>query len=239
MRAGGVDFAQNCHILKVKTDRVRTLGREQVSGFADRRLKLALIGLQCFQRACCNLGGGDVLVHDLIDEGRVCTVLKQPANKIGQQVTMRPHRCINAAVGPFFAVDDIMQGLAHSVQALEFVGGFVVTRSHVQNGRDSVGIVRGKLRVNPVGHPKQSSGMRQIADISGRFAGENGEIIKTFDLGQLDFGIPIGTLDKPDHDAAVILGGHVVQSRKNIARAAAIGLNHNTKPVPSGQRGVG
>ncbi len=90
------------------------------------------------------------MVNDLIDERGVRTVFQQSPHQIGQQITMGSNRCINPAAGHFGLQNKVMQGFTHALKALKLIKRGV--SCHFKNGRDSVGVMGGKLRINPVGH---------------------------------------------------------------------------------------
>ena len=101
-----------------------------------------------------DLLGGDILVNDLVDEAGIGAVLQQAPHEIGQQVAMRAHGGVDAAAGALALQDDVVQRLAHAVQALE-----LECRScrpgHFEDSRGRVRVVGGELRVDPVGHRQQ------------------------------------------------------------------------------------
>ena len=67
--------------------------------------------------------------------------------------------------------------------------------------------------------------------------GEHGETVDAFDLGALDFGVPIGAFDQTDHDFAVKAFGHFMQAIDHKRCALPVSLHHNTKAVPATQGG--
>ena len=133
------------------------------------------------------------------------------------------------------AQDDVVQPLSHPVQALEFEGRIA---RQFQDGRDAVRVVRGELRIDAVGHAQQPLRQRDIADIRRGLGGEQRKIRMPLDLGALHLGVPIGTLDQAQHDAAVVPDRQRVQRIDHRPRPLAIGLHDHAEPVPSGQIGV-
>ena len=184
------------------------------------------------------IGGHDfwrhVLIDDLIHEAGVRAVLKQTPHQIGQQIAVRANGGVDAAAGAVFFHHDVMQGLAHAVQTLEFIGLGVV--GHMQDGGNGMGVVRGELRIDAVGHVQQFAGVGDVAYIGPGLAGENRETIDALDLRAFDLGVPIGPFHQTHHDAAVVTFGHVIKRVEHHARARAIGLHHHAKPVPACQR---
>ena len=76
-------------------------------------------------------------------------------------------------------------------------------RSSVQNGRDGVGVMGGKLRINPIGHGQQFGRATDVIDIRMRLGCKNREARKAFNLRQFNLRVPISTFDQPHHNAAV------------------------------------
>jgi hypothetical protein len=117
---------------------LRALGVERIGG--DRRRR-------------------DVLVDDLVDEGGVGAVFQQPPHEVGQQVAVRAHRGIDAAARCRLAAHDLVQRLAHAVQALELEAPSL-SPGHLQDRGHGVRVVGGELRVDPVA---RSSSLRAQA----------------------------------------------------------------------------
>ena len=183
-----------------------------------------------------HLLGRHVQIDDLVDEGRVGAVFQKPPHQIGQKIAMRADRCIDPAAGAFGFQHDVMQPLAHPVQALKLVR--LARLRHVEDGGDRMGIVGGELRIDPVGHRQQLAGIGDIADVGRLFAGKDRKVGQAQHLRALDLGVPIGALDQPHHDLAVQPDGHVMQPVDDRPRPAAIGLHDDAEPRPPGQLGV-
>ena len=149
---------------------------------------------------------------------------------------MRAHGGIDAAARAVVFQDDIMQPLAHAMQALELKGALV--RRHVQNGRHGVGIVGGKLRIDAIGHRQKLAGIGDVADIGGLFAGKDRETFQPQNLRPFHLGVPIGALHQPHHNLAIQPDRQRVKKVDHRACPAAIGLHHHAKAVPALQRGV-
>ena len=189
------------------------------------------------QRARSDGGGRHIGIDDLVHETGIRAVFQQAADKIGQQIPVRANGGIDAAAGFMVGQHNVMQAFTHAVQALKFKGCFV--GRHIYNGRYSMGVVGGKLWIDAVGQCQQLAGVRNIADISRLFAGEDGKAGKPQNLSAFYFGIPIGAFDKADHDLAVQLGGKRMQPVDDSARPPAVGLHDNTETIPAFERRVG
>ena len=66
---------------------------------------------------------------------------------------MRADRRIDAAARALGLAHDLVQRLAHAVQALELEA--VAVAGHRQHRGDGVGVVGGELRIDAVGHRQQ------------------------------------------------------------------------------------
>ena len=214
-------------VVKIKAARIGALGLKQAraGGQIGRRV------VDGVKRIAGDHFGGDVFVDDLVHEAGVGAVFQKAAHQIGQQVAMRANRGVNATAGFLGLEDDVVQGLAHAVQALEFEGRFI--GGHFQNGGGGMGVMGGELRIDPVGHRQELAGIGDIADIGGGLRGEDRKALDALDLGALDLGVPIGALDEADHDLAIKPCGQTIKVVKNVAGAVAIGLNHDAKAVPA------
>ena len=215
---------------QIEAARIGALRLEHLRAFRDRGDAV----VQLIE----GIGGHDfgrhVLVNDLVHEAGVRPVLQETPDKIGQQIAVRTDGSVDAAAGAVFLHDDVMQGLAHAVQALELVSLRIV--GHMQNGGDGMGVMGGELRVDAVGHAQEFTGIGDVAHIRRGLAGEDRETVDPLDLRALDLGVPIGALDQPRHDAAVVALRHFVKRVDHHARARAIGLHDHAETVPAGQR---
>ena len=104
---------------------------------------LKRIGGNCF--------GWNRGVDNLIYKARVCTVFQQAPDQIGQQIAVFANRRVNSAGCFVFFMHNVMQCLTHSVKTLK-LEPVVIFLSHVQDGSDCVGIMRGELWVNAICH---------------------------------------------------------------------------------------
>ena len=109
--------------------------------------------------------------------------------------------CIDPAARRIGLEHLVMQRFTHTVQALKFKGLWVI--AHLNDRANRVGVVGGKLRINPVGHAKQFPRTTQIGRIRRRFPREDGEIGQALDLCAFDLGVPIGPFDQPQHNLPI------------------------------------
>ena len=177
--------------------------------------------------------GRQVLVDDLVDEGRVGAVLEQPAHQVGEQVAVRADRRVDAAARALALADDLVQRLAHAVQPLELEAARVA--GHRQHRGDGVGVVGGELRVDAVARVEQLAGVGEVADVGRGLAGEDREVGQAALLRPLDLAVPVGALDQPHHDPAAVAAGEGVEPVDHRAGAAAVGLDDDAEAVPAGE----
>ena len=111
--------------------------------------------LQLGQGAGGDPFGAKLDVDDLVDEAGVGTVLQQPTDQVGEQVAVGTYGRIDPAADSVFGQNDIVQAFAHAMQALEFVsaGRDMGFGGDMQDGGDGMGVVGGKLRIDPRGQP--------------------------------------------------------------------------------------
>ncbi len=102
-----------------------------------------------------------------------------------------------------------------------------------------MGIMCGKLRVNPVAIPEQFLRVRYIADIGRHLRRKHRKPWMPADLGPFYLGIPIGPLDQPHHELAVQLHSRFIKPIQDLSRALSIGLNNHAKPIPAIKRRIG
>lgn len=109
----GVGQIEALGVAAFRGEEVRALADGGIGDAGQHRLDLG-------DRALRDQFRGHVKVDDLVDERGVRAVFKQAADEIGEKIAVRTDGGVNAAAGAFGAVDDVMQTLAHTVQALEF-----------------------------------------------------------------------------------------------------------------------
>jgi hypothetical protein len=146
-------------------------------------------------------------------------------------------RGINSHRGAGIAVGFLKPGklavniLAHAVEALEFkwdVPGKHLDCTH------GVSVMRGECRIDRIGCSEQSGSAGKIGDIGRDFAGKDRKIAISADLAGLDFAVPIGALDQPDHDPAIVPPGQPDDPVSQRNGALLIGLKRQTKALPAG-----
>ncbi len=150
---------------------------------------------------------------------------------------MRAHGRIDPAFAALTLTYDIEKLLAHSMKPLKFKT--LRTVAHLQNCSHGMRIMRRELRINPIGHGEKFARASQIRNVRRGLAGEDRKTVKPVDLGALDLGIPVSAFHQPHHHAAVKASGEFVDVIYDRRGAQAIGLDHHTEPVPSGQFRVG
>ena len=144
---------------------------KQVLRVDDNRIARAI---SFFKRVASNDFCGNILIHDLIDEGAIGPVLQQAPDQVGEQIMMCTHRRIDAATCTVLIHDHIVQRLTHAVQALKLKRLIVLT-CHIQNGRYRVRIVGGKLRVDTIAQCQQPTSTRDVAHIRIGLARKHGK----------------------------------------------------------------
>ncbi len=177
--------------------------------------------------------GRQVLVDDLVHEGRVGAVLKQAPDEIGEEVAMGPDGGVDPASRAGLFAQHIVQCRPHAVQALKLEP--LRPSGHLQHRGGGMGVVGGELRPQPIAHGKQLAGTGDVGDVAGRLAGEDRKAIEPHHLGALDLGVPIGALDQADHQTVVEPPRQGVEPVEHRRRPRTVGLNHHAEPVPAGQ----
>ncbi len=110
----------------------------------------------------------------------------------------------------------------------------------MQHGAQTVwALVGGELRVDARGLRQQALGIGDVADVGRGLAGEHRKALEPEHLGALDLAVPVGALDQPDHQAAIVLLGEGFEPVDDMAGALAIGLDDDAEPVPAGEALVG
>ncbi len=186
------------------------------------------------QRVTDDVGGGDVVIEQLIDEGTVGAVFQKPPDEIGQKITMGADRGVNPAGITLFFPDQPMQRFAHAVQTLK-LKGLVRTPRERHDRRHCMGVVGGKLRIKMLTPCKQLLCAGQVGKVCASFAGENGVGLKPHDLGPLDLGIPVGAFDQTDHDAPLSAFCEGIEPVNDRCGIQVIRLHHHAKALPVGE----
>lgn len=86
-------------------------------------------------------------VDQFVNEGRVRTIFEKAPHQIGQQVTVRAYRRIDANRASDLLDDYVVKRITHTVQALTLE---CPISGHVENTGHRVGVVGGELRVKQV-----------------------------------------------------------------------------------------
>ena len=98
-----------------------------------------------------------------------------------------------------------------------------------------MGVMGGKLRIDPIGHAQQFRGAAQIRHIGCHLAGVDRKGFQPLHLRALDLAIPIGAFDQAHHDFAIKAICQGVKPIQHLGGAFSIGLHHHAKPIPAGQ----
>ena len=178
------------------------------------------------------------IVGRLRHERRVGAVLQQPPHQIGEQVAMAADRGIGAVGDVGMILGELfVERFAHAVQALEFEAAAILRK--LQHGRDRQRVVGGELREDARPQTQQLRRAGDVVQIRHRLAREHGIAVQPALLRALDLGVPIGALDQPHHQLAVMRAGERVDIVDHGAGALLIGLDRQPKAVPAAERGIG
>ncbi|MGY4348627.1 hypothetical protein ACVWXM_005094 [Bradyrhizobium sp. GM7.3] len=109
----------------------------------------------------------------------------------------------------------------------------------LQHGRDAQRVMGGELREDAWPQTQQLLSAGDVVQIRHRLAGEHGIAVEPALLRALDLGVPIGALDQPHHQLAVVRPGERIDIVDHVAGALLIGLDREAKSVPTGKRGIG
>ena len=220
----------------------RAVGQVKASGILASGVKQRsaqrqwpLFTIKTRERIGSNLLRWNLRIDYLIDKAAVGPVLKQPSDQIGQQITMSSNGGINSTLRCMGGADQSVQSGPHAVQALELKTP--VIRGHMQDGRDGMGVMGGKLRIDPVSHGKQFADVGDIRDIGGCFSGKHWKPGQSIQLGLFDLAVPIGAFHETDCNLAIVALGQIVKVVNDATGAGPISLNDHTETVPSRQFG--
>ena len=122
---------------------------------------------------------------------------------------------------------------AHPMQPLEFKPGFKkgFTAGTLQNGCHGMGIVGGELAVKHLRLRQHLGGTGEIGHVGIYLAGEHRIGVEALHLRALYFGIPIGTLHQPRHDAPPMRGRKRSQPIDHRPGAFLIRLHRETESL--------
>ena len=193
-----------CPSAKLKPRGIRTLGREQVHGQRNARMRHALERVDFGDRIGHHFFGGQARIDDAIDERGVGAVLEQTPHQIGQQVFVRAHRRVHAAgkLAPGPAHHAVVQLRAHAMQALEFepIG---VAAENFRDVRDGVRVVRGELRIDALAGALEQPRTGEVGNVGIGLAREHRVTRESALLRALDLAVPVRALDQAQRDAPV------------------------------------
>ncbi len=219
---------------------IAALGAEQLRWQSDLRVRRA----QGRERAGERHGIFDQLINrdlrigDAVDEGCVGAVLKQTPHQVGEQRFVAPDGRIDAAgtAELVLAHHFLVQRLAHSVQALEFVlAGIEIATGQLHHGGQRVRVVRGELREHGIRGAQQPARGGQIGHIGVDLARVDRKVGLALDLRALDLAVPVGALDQPNHQAVLGAARQVDHPVDHVMTAFLVGLQNKADPVPAGQ----
>jgi hypothetical protein len=148
--AGGVDGRERRGVAEVEAAGVRAAGGEEVAGQVHARRGRRRGVVEGGEGVGGDLGRGHGGVDDLVHEGGVGAVLQKPPDEVGEEIAVRAHGGVDAGAGGVRLHEDVVERLAHAVEALEFE--VVTAARHFEDGGGGVGVVGGELRVDAVGH---------------------------------------------------------------------------------------
>ena len=185
-------------------------------------------------------------VGDAMDERSVGAVFEQATDEIREQRLVRADRRVDPAWArqPAFAggTDDLLvQGLAHAVQALEFVlarripGGI----SELVDRRQCVRVVGRELRENGIGRGEQAARACQVGDVGVGLPCVHRIAVESFHLRALDLAVPVRPFDEADHQSMPRATREIDECIDHRGTALLVRLDDETDAVPAGQRGLG
>ncbi len=179
------------------------------------------------------IGSGHFGIRHAVDERTVRAVFEQPPDQIGQQVLVRAGGGIDPHIGAVVAFhlrERAVDVLAHAMKALEFE--WLAARQRLDR-TDGVGVMRGKGGIDGIVCGQHLLRAGEIAHVGGQLAGEDGEILEPANMAELDLGIPIGALDQPDEELAVVFAGQPRGPFDHRHAAFLIGLDGQPEPFPA------
>ncbi|VVN46094.1 hypothetical protein PS664_05840 [Pseudomonas fluorescens] len=232
---------------QVDTRRVGAVAAVQVTRQGDTRVRQAEAAflrshlLDAGHWVGHQLLNGDGLVGDAIDERGVGAVFQQASYQVSQQCFVGADRCVHAArtvqlAFGYLAYNLLVQRFTHAVQALELVlAGVIVLTGDMVDGRQGMGVVRGELRVDDFWHRQQFACAGNVGNVGVHLAGVHRIAFQAFDLGALDFAVPVRTFYQADHQAMAAAARQVDDVVDHIRATFLVGLDHETDAVPAGQ----
>src|SRR5450830_1019132 len=250
VRGGQQGAGQRCQTVfvgQVDTGRVGAVAAVQVTRQWNTRVRQAEAAFQ--RRHLLDAGhwighqllDRDGLVGNAVDERGVGAVFQQATYQVGQQGFVGADRCVHAARTVQLAIGNLadylfVQRFAHAVQALELVlAGVIVLTGDMVDGRQGVGVVRGELRVDDFRHRQQFACAGNVGHVGVHLAGVDRVAFQPFDLGALDFAVPVRAFYQADHQAMAAAARQVDDVVDHIRATLLVGLDHETDAVPAGQ----
>ena len=151
---------------------------------------------------------------------------------------MLADRCINAA-GELRSLGEqcLIKLLAHAVQTLEFETGRAAGAG--KDRGDGERIVGGKLREQARTRRQQFLRAGHVIEIGHGFPREHRIIGEAALLRAFHFGVPIGALDEPHRETAIMVSGECEDVIDHVGGAFLVGLNGEAETMPAGERGRG
>ena len=177
------------------------------------------------------------VIDDAVDEGGVRTVFKQAPDEVRQQVLVAANRRVDATGVPetFLLHHHAVKVFTHAVKPLEFV--IQPVSGQLGDGGDGVSVVRGELGIKRLAVRKHLARAGNVGDIRIGLAREHGKSVEAFDLGVLDFRIPVSALDQANRYALPAPGGQRGEPVDHRGCPLLVGLQCKSQPVPARQGG--
>ena len=152
---------------------------------------------------------------------------------------MRADRRIDPAgtsqlAGLDFPDDLLVQGLPHSVQALEFVLTRRIGRwvCHFIYCGERVRVVGRELRIDRIGCPQQLAGTGEVRHVGIGLARIHRVALEAIDLRSLDFAVPVGALHQANHQAMAAAPREIDDEVDDVGAALLVRLDHEADAVP-------
>ena len=148
---------------------------------------------------------------------------------------MAAHRRVDTAMGPvrFGVHDPIVQRFTHAVQSLKFEVSTIA--GHLENRGRRVRVVGGELCKKRLVASEYFLRAGEIGYIAENLAREYRIAVEAALLRALYFRIPVRPLDQAQHEAPLVAPGEFFQPVHRGNGAFLVGLQRNTKTVPSGE----
>ena len=227
--------AERCErlgIREIEAARILALGLVQRNGKRNARMRLNFERGEALQRIGDDVLDRRALVDEAIDERRVGAVLQEPTHQIGQKILVPADRRIDAArqIG---RDDLVVERLAHAVQALELEIAFLAReRAHRCHG---MRVVRRELREEGFRLGEEALDAGEIGNIGRELSRVDRIAGKAALLAALHFAVPVGALDEPHHEPALLPPREIGEPVEQRQRALLIGLHRKPQALPAGK----